>query len=127
MSSLPSPFLTISPAGRGITVGYGNLAQGVFRFDTDAIGTLSLTLTNLVIGSAIEIQTQAAGTSLYNGTASGTTATLTLSAYGIGSANNNLRIKVRKGSTSPYYQPYETLTTAFVGSQSIYIAQVADE
>ena len=93
----------------------------------DAIGGYALTLTNMIIGSAIQIETQDGLTTLYNGTASSTSQTIALDAYAAGSPLNSLRIKIRKGSAAPYYQPYETLTTAFVGSQSIYIAQIPDE
>lgn len=103
------------------------LSLGVAAWATDPIGTFYLTLTNLVIGSAIEIQDQSLTTSFYNGTADASSKTIILSAYGNGSSLNNLRIKVRKGSSPPYYKPYETQTTAFVGSQSIYVSQIPDE
>ncbi len=93
---------------------------------TDAIGTFTLTLTNLVVGSAVQIETQA-GASIENRTATLSSEVFTLDAYAPGSASNDLRIKVRKGSSAPFYQPFETLATALVGAQSIYIAQVADE
>ena len=48
-------------------------------------------------------------------------------AYVSGNAGNSLRIKVRKGSASPFYRPFETLTTAFVGAQSIFVSQIPDE
>lgn len=94
---------------------------------TDAIGTFALTLTNLVVGSAIQIEDQAGTTTLYNGAAATTSQLINLSAYAGGSALNNLRIKVRKGSGSPYYLPFETLATAAVGAGSIYISQIKDE
>ncbi len=94
---------------------------------TDSIGTFALTLTNVVVGSAIQIEDQAGTTTLYNGTAATSTPLINLSAYAGGSGLNNLRIKVRKGSASPYYIPWETVTVAVVGSQSIYVAQVPDE
>lgn len=94
---------------------------------TDSIGTFALTLTNVVVGSSIQIEDQAGTTTLYNGTAATSTPLINLSAYAGGSGLNDLRIKVRKGTASPFYQPFETLTTAIVGSQSIYVAQIADE
>lgn len=106
--------------------GNAALSMGVARLPTDAIGIFTLTLTNVVVGSSIQVETQS-GTALYNGTAATSSPVIPLSAYGIGSPYNDLRIKVRKGSAAPYYQPYETLTTAFAGSQSIYIAQIPDE
>ena len=93
----------------------------------DALGFFSLTLQNVVIGSSIQIETQDGSSTLYNGVAASSSPTVNLSAYAPGSLFNALRIKVRKGTSSPYYQPYETLTTAFVGSQSIYVLQIPDE
>lgn len=90
------------------------------------IGAFDLTLTNVVVGSAIQIETQA-GATIVNRTATGTTEVFSLSAYKSGSAYNDLRIKVRKGTGTPYYRPYETLTTAFVGAQSIYVSQIQDD
>jgi hypothetical protein len=98
-----------------------------FTIATDSIGTFALTLTNVVVGSAIQIEDQAGTTTLYNGTAATSSPLINLSAYAGGSSLNNLRIKVRKGTGSPYYQPWETLATAFVGSSSIYVAQIPDE
>lgn len=93
----------------------------------DPIGTFTLGLTNLVVGSSIQIESQDGTTSLYTGSAASSTASIALQAYAPGSALNSLRIKVRKGSESPFYIPYETLTTAFPGSQSIYVSQIPDE
>ena len=97
------------------------------RLPTDPVGTFALTLTNVVSGSSIHIESQDGSTTLHNSTASGSTVVINLSAYAAGSNLNNLRIKVRKGSESPYYRPYETLTTAIVGSQSIYVSQIPDD
>lgn len=94
---------------------------------TDPIGNFNLTLTNVVVGSSVQIESQDGSTTLHNSTASGSTVNITLSAYAAGSNLNDLRIKVRKGSASPYYRPYETLTTAIVGSQSIYVSQIPDD
>lgn len=93
---------------------------------TDPIGVFALTLTNVVPGSAIQIEDQGGTTTLYNGTAAASTVLINLSAYAGGSMLNNLRIKVRKASSAPFYQPYETQAVAFVGSQSIYVFQVLD-
>lgn len=100
---------------------------GAVRLPTDPIGAFALTLTNVVVGSVIQIEPQAGGATLYNGTAATSTPLINLSAYAGGSPLNALRIKVRKGTASPFYQPFETLTTAVVGSQSIYVAQIPDE
>ena len=67
----------------------------------DALGFFSLTLQNVVIGSSIQIETQDGSSTLYNGIAASSSPTVNLSAYAPGSAYNSLRIKVRKGTTSP--------------------------
>lgn len=92
----------------------------------DAIGTFTLTLNNVVVGSRVHVEKQSDGTSFNDQVAAVSTVVITLSAYAPGSANNDLRIKVRKASAAPYYKPYETLTTALVGSQSIYVSQIPD-
>lgn len=92
----------------------------------DAIGVFALTLTNVAVGSAIQIEDQAGTTTLYNGVAATSSTLINLSAYAGGSPLNNLRIKIRKGSAAPFYQPWETLVSAFVGSSSIYVAQIPD-
>lgn len=98
----------------------------VAALPTDSVGSFSLTLTNLVVGSAIQVEASN-GTPLINRTVTTDVETLGLQAYAPGSPLNNLRIKVRKGSASPYYQPWETLTTAFPGSTSIFVSQISDE
>lgn len=115
----PDDAIGIEPTGVLYTL-------GVQRLPTDPIGVFSLTLTNVVTGSAIQIESQDGTTTLHNSTAAGSTVGITMQAYAAGSPLNDLRIKVRKGSAAPYYQPYETLTTAIVGSQSIYVSQIPD-
>ena len=94
---------------------------------SDPIGTFSLTLTNIVIGSRIHIEAQGDGTALHDSVADTANETINLSTYAAGSPYNALRIKVRKGTGSPTYKPLETLATAIVGAQSIYVGQIPDE
>ena len=116
---------TPATRGRFALGGIGALSRQTLA--TDPIGVFALTLTNVVVGSAIQIEDQLGTTTLYNGTAATSTPLINLSAYAGGSGLNDLRIKVRKGTASPFYRPFETLTAAIVGSQSIYVAQIADE
>ena len=94
---------------------------------TDPIGIFMLALTNVVIGSRIHIETQGDGTALHDSVADATDETISLSAYATGSPFNALRIKVRKGTGAPTYKPFETMATAVVGAQSIYVGQIPDE
>ncbi len=112
--------------GRGRVYDSGFSAVGVARFSTDSIGNFVLTLNNVIVGSNIQVDTLT-GTPLLFTTASASTVVINLSAYQSGSSANNLRIKIRKGSSSPYYQPWETQATAFVGSQTIFVSQIPDE
>lgn len=90
------------------------------------LGTCTLTLTNLVVGSAIYIDSQDGLNFYASRTAASTSEVFSLGVFGV-SSMNNLRIKVRKGTSTPFYIPYETLTTAVVGAQSIYVSQIPDE
>lgn len=111
-------FLGIEPCTAGGTVGVG-------RLPTDSVGTFALTLTGLVVGSAVQIETQS-GTPIENRTATATTEVFSVPAFAVGNASNDLRIKIRKGSAAPFYQPFETLAVAFVGAQSIFVNQTPD-
>ena len=125
--SIPTAVGTTLGAGRGKNAPFAfAVSSGVFAFPTDPIGNFALTLTNVVTGSSIQIESQDGSTTLHNSTAAGATVNITLQAYAAGSPLNDLRIKVRKESAAPYYQPYETLTTAVVGAQSIYVSQIPD-
>lgn len=103
-------------------------AFGVFfaPLPADAIGTASLTLNNVVVGSRILIMDQAGTTTRYNALAAASTVVIPLDAYSPGSALNDWRIRVRKASSAQKYLPYETLMTASVGSSSIFISQIPD-
>lgn len=111
-------FLGIEPCTAGGTVGVG-------RLPTDSVGTFVLTLTGLVVGSAVQIETQS-GTPIENRTATATTEVFSVPAFAVGNVSNDLLIKVRKGSAAPYYRPFETLATALVGAQSIFVNQIPD-
>ena len=106
----------------------GGNGVGYVPLPTDPIGTFTLTLQNLVVGSLWEVETVSVqGTSISSGTATNATTIISLSAYSTGSSNNSMRVKVRNSSASPYYQAFETQTTAVVGSLSIFINQVRDD
>lgn len=125
--------------GRGATVfdydnslmpsigGAGLAVFGIERFPTDPIGTFLLVLTNVVIGSRVHVEDQSTGSALHDSVAESSSVSISLPVYSDGSAANDLRVKVRKGTGTPTYKPFETLVTAAVGDQYIYIGQIADE
>lgn len=92
---------------------------------------MTLTLTNVAVGSRYRIERVGDGslatpTANAEGVAAGTTVAITLDYYASGSANNDLRIKIRKASGSPYYRPFETQVTLGRADQSVFIAQQQD-
>ena len=102
--------------------------QGRQHLAGDSVGVFTLTLQNLIVGSQWEIEILSApGVSIKMGSAATSTVDITLSAYTTGNSNNSLKVKVRNSSASPYYQAFETQTTAVVGSLSIFINQVRDD
>jgi len=94
---------------------------------TDPIGSTTVTLTNIIDGSSLQIESQDASQVFHNSVVSGTSKSVTLQVYAAGSPYNALRIKIRKGSASPFYIPWETILTAAVGSTEIYVSQIKDE
>ncbi len=121
------PFVLSRPVDiPGDNQGFMAVTLGVQRLSGEAIGAFELTLTNVVVGSRVHVEKQSDGTSYYDQVAAASTVVVSLSAYAPGSANNDLRVKVRKGSAAPYYKPYETLATASSGAQSIYVSQIPD-
>lgn len=125
-AGIPNPSCQFIPISRGNAVHLGLAAFGMARLPTDPIGTFSLMLTNLVVGSVIQVESLD-GEVLLNTTADQSAKVFSLQVYAEGAPLNSLRIKVRKGSSSPFYQPWETLATAVVGSQTIYVSQIPDE
>lgn len=125
-AGIPTPVMTFIGLGRGNAVHLPSVVAGVARLPTDPVGVFSLTLTNLVAGSAVQVETLA-GVAVENRTATSDTEVFSIGAYAGGNPANSLRIKVRKGSSSPFYQPWETLATATPGSVSIFVSQIPDE
>ena len=116
----------IKSRGRGKVVCHAGQAVWEALRPTDPLGVFTLTLTNVVVGSRVHVELQGDWSVLSDQVAAASTVVITLSGYAPGSPNNDLRIKVRKGSSATYYKPYETLATAFVGEQSIYVSQIPD-
>ena len=84
-----------------------------------------LTLNNVVVGSRVHVSDQAGTVTHYDDLAASSTVVITQTVYG--DSRDSWRIRVRNASSTPSYQPYETLMTASAGSSSLYIAQIPDE
>lgn len=84
----------------------------------------TLTLTNVVVGSRVHIRDQADTVTHYDDLAAASSVVIPITVYG--DSRDNWRIKVRKASATPYYQPWETIMTATAGASSIYVSQIPD-
>lgn len=114
------------PAERG-RFAIGNMVSLAKQsLPNDPIGTHTLTLTNVVVGSRVFIRDQANTTTHYDQIAGASTVVIPLQVYVGGSPLNNWSIKVRKSSAAPKQLPYETSMTATAGSSSIFVSQVPD-
>ena len=113
------------PTARRLMYSSGLVVLSRQALPTDPIGTFALTLTGLIPGSAVQVES--GSTVFHFSIAASSTLLINLQAYAAGSSLNNLVIKVRKGSGAPFYQPYRTETTAIVGAQSIYVSQIEDQ
>lgn len=94
---------------------------------SDSLGSCSITLRNIIVGSRYWIGYAAGGSTVVaTGVASSTTEVVSVPYYAAGNANNDLRVEVRKASAAPKYQPFESFVTAAAGGGSVYVAQVPD-
>lgn len=99
---------------------------GYQRLAGEAIGTFDLTLQNCVVGSTYRVEVQSTGAQVAIGTISTSTTVLTLPLFPAGNAANSLRVKLRKGTSEPYYKPWDTVALAASGGVSIYVSQIPD-
>lgn len=93
------------------------------RLAGEAIFNATLAMTNVVVGSAWRVE-ELDGTLIDANTAGASTVNVSVPYYG---TTRQVRIKVRKGTSSTFYQPFETLADIPAGGASVYVAQVQDE
>jgi hypothetical protein len=126
ISPLPSMAGTASiPSQRGRFNPGGLHIVSRQRLVGDAIGVFTLTVLNMALEGALRIERGDGSYGDYQKTIE-TYGFLELPVYTQGLASNNLLIKIRNALHPPFYKPYETRLTAFVGAQSIYISQILD-
>ena len=120
------------PATRGPMVQNHLATYAQSRLTNDPIGTFTLTLQNIVVGSEYALlypdgtHATSGGSDVAHGVASSSPQSITLDLYPAGNSYNTLTIRVRKGDAAPKYQPLETVAVAQAGTVTAYIAQVAD-
>ena len=102
-------------------VGHGDFAQGVFRFDTDSIGTTTVTFVGVNANSEIRVYlpggTEAAGVEDCT-----TDPVLIWPVYASGNANNGVTIRI----VHPSYKIKEFNYPASAGAVSLPVQQERD-
>lgn len=108
--------VTINVAGGGDTPTVRN-GTGA---STTVNNNVTLTLENVVVGSAIRIELEADGSLVEYRLADATTEAFAVP------AGDTYRVKVRKASGAPFYKNWSTLATP-AADQSIFVSQILDE
>jgi hypothetical protein len=121
---IPDTFNAFSPAQSGRVESLGRYGVGVFRLPTDPLFYASLTLQNIVVGSAYRVTENSTGLLLASGVASSTYEVIA----GIPAYSNPMlvHVAVRKGTTAPKYIPLDAYGNISKSGGTIYISQVPD-
>ncbi len=128
MPGFPAPYTVFSSKiGRGKTFDTGKTALGVCRLPSDPVGNFTLQLTNIVVGSVLRLEDGLGNLISHTPSVATSSVSLTIPTYTTGSPRNQIKIKVRKGTASPYYKPWQYMATSFVGSLPIYVSQESEE
>lgn len=122
---LPTPYITVSPAGRGLMSSAIGQSVGVFRLPTDPLFYAPLTLDNIVVGSRYRITRRSDGSELATGVAASTTEVIA----GVPVYSNPMLvdITVRNASGSPAYSIFDTAALMGRDGATAYILQRAEE
>lgn len=117
--------------GDGATVKFcapaGSGSYSIQKAAGESVGLFTLTLEGLVVGSAVRVERAGTGAAVEFRTAASSTEVFSVPALAPGDPGNALRIKVRKATAAPFFIPFETQTTAFVGAQSLFVSQIPDQ
>ena len=112
--------MTIStPGAQGGQVG----VLGYQRLPGEALYNVNLTLQNIVAGSSVLI-TDLSDVEIARATATGGNTVLSMPFYG---SNQSVKVIVRKSTTSPIYQSFETQAVITAVGASVFVSQISDE
>jgi hypothetical protein len=109
---------TCAPCGSG--------SYSVQKLASDSLGVCALNIQNAVVGSRYRIEVSSTGALVLEGDVAAADFTLSVPYYPPGNANNTLKIKIRKGTSAPKYQPFQTQVTASAAGATAFIAQIPD-
>lgn len=123
-SAFPAFGTVFDTKGRGKVSLHGAGPSWRQLLATDSPGNTSLTLQNVVSGSRYRVEdTNLSDALVTEGNASGGDIVLSVPYY---TSPHTFRIKVRKGTSAPKYQPFEILSVVTSSGASVYVSQVAD-
>lgn len=108
--------VTLNITGGGSTPTVRNGAGATTTINNNA----TLTIENLIVGSSVRVERVSDGSLVEFRTAASTT-----EVFSVASAVN-YRIKVRKASAAPKYDPWQTITGTLAGDSLVFAAQVPD-
>lgn len=103
----------------------GSTSHSVQKAPGEFVSTFSFTLQNVADGSRYRIEDTADNGEIASGVQSGTS-NIVIAGIGYAGSPRTLRIKVRKATGSPKYQPFETLTVVGASGGAAYIVQIPD-
>lgn len=123
-SAFPAFGTVFDTKGRGKVSLYGAAPSWRQLLATDSPGNTSLTLQNVVSGSRYRVEdTNLSDALVTEGNAAGGDIVLSVPYY---TSPHTFRIKVRKGTSAPKYQPFEILSVVTSSGASVYVSQVSD-
>lgn len=99
------------------------LMYGVQRLPSEALYSVNLTLQSVVAGSLCLVATLA-NVEVARATAVGGNTVISIPYYG---SDQTLKIVVRKSTSAPFYQSYETQAVVSSSGASLFVSQVSDE
>lgn len=108
-----------APGAQGGQVG----VLGYQRLPGEALYNVNLTLQNIVAGSSVLI-TDLSDVEIARATATGGSTVLSMPFYG---SNQSVKVIVRKSTTSPIYQSFETQAVITATGASVFVSQISDE
>lgn len=115
------------PDTRGpLELAHGTIV-GRSRLPTDALGVCAVAIENAVVGSRYRIEVASTGALVADGDVSAANFSVNVPFYAAGNPANTLRLKIRKGTTSPFYRPFETQLVSSESGARAYILQQLDE
>lgn len=103
-----------------------SVTYGRSRLPTDSLGMCGIRIRNAVTNSRYRIEVASTGALVAEGSVASDDFTVNVPYYATGDAKNSMSLKVRKGTTAPKYQPFQTQVEAGPAGALAFISQIPD-